>query len=535
MAAISATFLLFYFTVASVCVTSTFSATVVEDLANLQPPSDFNNTIMTNCLNNPHLRYCNSSSPMDLTEIFRSTIVASHLCNESRNPNCVESFPKIDLRAHPKIAPLYLSYNFFWKYCPLTIMSIDLSNISLKGGFPTDVLLCTQIQALDLSRNDLTGDVPIESFTALTNLTFLNLSYNRFSESKCETSNSQFFFKRFNASSFLHSGLLHNHQNYTIKAIFLLVGFPISVILMVGCFGWLCFRRPDYLPRMLQQKHKFTPSMLGAATNGFSRKRVIAKGEGVDIYRGRLRDGTLVRIEIYRDNHSKENSIKFVAECKILAQLRHRNLVQVLGWCSNRHVKAIVTEWSDGESINAWLSASAPSWKQRLKVLKGIADAVWYLQEKWPEVGYDLRASSILLSDDLDPVISRFTVADQNRNNQRIYKFGVFLLEMITNGQLLEEFERGEAGFIQYIRASNPESLHCVVDMRMHLTESMLDQVKHGIDLGLLCTDQSTTKHPSLKQISHMIRRVYQSCPVLESHNHGRCHGDGDEQSHVQP
>ena len=76
------------------------------------------------------------------------------------------------------------------------------------------------------------------------------------------------FFKRFNTSSFLHSGLLPDHEMFGIKLMFLLVGFPIFVVLAVGCLGWVCLNRPDFLPRMLQRQHKFTPSMLKAATNG---------------------------------------------------------------------------------------------------------------------------------------------------------------------------------------------------------------------------------------------------------------------------
>ena len=252
MATISSTCYLFLPMILSLFST-TLCATVVEDLKNLHQPPGFNSTILSNCLNNPSLRYCTSSPIMDFDEIFKFTIVASHLCNESNNPNCVDSFPKVDLRNRPTIAPLYLSFDFFWKYCPLSIMSIDLSNSSIKGGFPTEVFFCTQIQSLDLSINAFSGDIPIQSFSSFTNLTFLNLSYNYFSES--ELSDSQFF-KRFNSSSFLHSGALLDQKRFTLKAVVMLVCFPILVIFMVICLVWLCFQRPDFLPSKLQKSRR---------------------------------------------------------------------------------------------------------------------------------------------------------------------------------------------------------------------------------------------------------------------------------------
>lgn len=406
---------------------TTLCATVLEDLKNLHQPPDFNTTIVTNCHKNPSLRYC-TSSPMDLDEIFKFTIVASHLCNESKNPNCVESFPKIDLRNRPNVAPLYLSFSFFWKYCPLSIMSIDLSNNSMKGSFPIDVLNCTQIQSLDLSINEFSGDIPIQGFSPLTNLTFLNLSYNCFSES--ELSNSQFF-KRFNSSSFLHSGAVPDHKRFTVMVIILLVGFPILVILVVICLGWLCFQRPDFLPRKLQRRRRFTPAILKAATGGYSNMNLVGKSDVVHIYKGVLRDGTRVKIEMYWDDISRDGYRRFVEECKVLLELNHKNLVRVLGWCGGRKFRAVITEWAEEENVEMWLSGSAPPWNHRLKVLMGVVECMQYLQEEWPEVDYDLNTSSVLLTDNLEPLISRFKVGDENsnrrskNNRQPAYSFNI--------------------------------------------------------------------------------------------------------------
>lgn len=348
---------------------------------------------------------------MDLNNIFKSTIVASYLCNLSRNPNCVETFSKIDLRSHPKITPLYLSFEFFWKYCPISILSIDLSNTSLKGSFPSDVLLCTQVQSLDMSHNLLSGDVPVYNFTRLLNLSRLNLSYNYFSEMKISDIK---FFQRFNASSFIHSGLLPSQRSYTIKKIVVLVGFPLFVVVIVCCSGWFCFARPDYLPRPLRRHHKFTTWMLKAATGGFSKKNLVVKCDGVSIYKGVLRDGTKVKIEMYMDSVSAEKMHQFVEECRVLVQMRHRNLVRVLGWCKNRHMRSLVTEWIDGETVEMWLAGSAPSWRHRLKVLTGVVEGMFYMQEQWSRVGYDLSTSSVLLSNKLEPLISRFHIGIHN-------------------------------------------------------------------------------------------------------------------------
>ncbi|CAI9783502.1 unnamed protein product [Fraxinus pennsylvanica] len=502
MALISANFLLFFLTI-SLSSPSILTTSVVEDLDNLKPPPDFNLTITNNCLRNPDLRYC-KATPFDLHEIFKSTIVASHLCNISNNPNCVESFPKIDLHSQPKIAPLYISFTFFWKYCPLTILSIDLSNNSLKGNFPSEVFNCSQIQQLDLSHNELSGDVPVQNFDHLPNLTFLSLSYNHFSECKISNKN---FFKRFNTTSFIHSGLLPNHKKFRIKAVLLLVGFPISVVATVAWFGWLCFWRPDFLPKFLQRKYKFTPSTLKAATNGLSKKNLVAKSSTIGIYRGILRDGNEVKIEIYWETISRESRRRFVEQCKILVQLYHKNIAPVLGWCDNRRFRAIVTKWIDGENIETWLSRSAPQWKQRVKAFIGIAAGICYLHEEWPEVGYDLKTRDIQLSEG-EPLISRFKFDHHNSSTKKIYKFGVFILEMVSNRRPLEDFERGEAGFVEWVKMHYPDNLENVIDKRIKRTGHIVHEATDAIGLGLMCTDLSSGNQPSWDHLSNMVSNM---------------------------
>ncbi|XP_030474788.2 probable LRR receptor-like serine/threonine-protein kinase At3g47570 [Syzygium oleosum] len=503
------------------------STTVVDDLRNLWPPPEFNSTIAGNCLHNPSLRYCGDSRRLDgLNEIFKFTVVASHLCNESRNPNCIESFDKIDLRGRPKIAPLYLSFDFFWKYCPLTIRSIDFSNNSLRGEFPTSVLACAQIEALDFSRNELSGDFPVERLVSLVNLTVLNLSYNHFSECKLSES---LVFRRFNSSNFVHSGLIPNKQSFAFKAMFLMIGLPVMVILIVGFIAMLCFRRRDLSSESRQPRHHFTTSMLKAATSGFSRENLEGKSDGVDIYRGILTDGTQVRIEIYWREISNESMKKFVEECEVLVQLHHKNLVRVFGWCDDWELRAVVTKWTDGESLEMWLTERAPPLKHRLKVLVGVMEGMCYLHELWPQVGYDLRTSSIILSENLEPLILRFEFDGQNSSSKNKRKFGVLLLEMITDRGKMGDLEAGEAGFIEYIRTNFPANCQNLLDERITIASATIEQARQVIEIGLACIDHSANKQLKMDWMRHILLRIYRACHVHGSPNQGRFSGDQDK------
>ncbi|KAH6758872.1 hypothetical protein C2S51_019107 [Perilla frutescens var. frutescens] len=475
---------------------------MVEDLNNLQPPPDFNSTITNNCRNNPSLRYCNSTS-LDLLQIFKSTIVASHLCKISGNPNCVESFPKIDLRSQPKIAPLYLSFTFFWKYCPLTILAIDLSNSSLKGNFPTDVFHCSQIQALDLRLNNLSGDVPLEKFSSLENLTFLNLSYNGFSE--CRISETRFF-ERFDSSSFVHSGILPDHGEFKIKAVMFFVVFPAFVVATVVWLGWFCFRR--------ESGFEFKGWVLEEASGGFSKRNLVGKnGSRSSIYRGVLRDGSEVRIEVYLERIlSRENRRRLIEESEALLQLHHTNIVRVLGWCDSPRFMAVVTQFIVGNNIQTWLKTSVPPWKQRVQVILGISAAIRYLHEKWPKVGYKLKARNVVVSENGEPIITRLKFDDHHRSTKKIFfAFGVLLLEIVTSRRW------NEGGFVEWVKLHFPGNLENLIDSRMKKTAEMVSEAAEMVELGLVCTDLSSCRRELswdkfcdlLLKISHAHKHVH--------------------------
>lgn len=172
-------------------------------------------------------------------------------------------------------------------------------------------------------------------------------------------------------------------------------------------------QRPDLLPFFLQRKHKFTQSVLKAATDGFSEGNLVGRNKRVEIYKGILRDGSEVLIEIHRGKFSFDSRKGFVEECRVLVQLDQKNLAQVLGWCDNREFRAVVTRWTDGYTIVEWLVRN-PQWKHRLKVLMRVVEAMCYLQDQWPQVGCDIRTSSIFLSNDHEPLISKLKVQDKN-------------------------------------------------------------------------------------------------------------------------
>lgn len=99
-----------------------------------------------------------------------------------------------------------------------------------------------------------------------------------------------------------------------------------------------------------------------------------------------------------------------------------------------------------------------------------------------------------------------------------IYKFGVFLFEMIVNQQLRDEIKRGESGFIEYIKVQFPKNLQAVINEAIELQkESMVNQAKAAMNLALMCTDQSSGHQPNLKYIFDTVTRLASNHKMQET------------------
>ena len=72
------------------------------------------------------------------------------------------------------------------------------------------------------------------------------------------------------------------------------------------------------------------------ATNDFDDKDKLGQGGFGVVYRGLLRDSdTFVAVKRVAKG-SKQGLKKYASEVKIISQLRHRNLMKLIGWCHEK-------------------------------------------------------------------------------------------------------------------------------------------------------------------------------------------------------
>ncbi|XP_060676215.1 L-type lectin-domain containing receptor kinase IX.1-like isoform X1 [Ziziphus jujuba] len=160
---------------------------------------------------------------------------------------------------------------------------------------------------------------------------------------------------------------------------------------------------------------KYTYKELARATSNFKDEQKLGQGGFGSVYKGFLRDQNCY-IAVKRVSKGSQQGIKeYASEVKIISRLRHRNLVQLIGWCHERKELLLVYEFMPNGSLDSHLfkAKNLLIWKDRQKIAQGLASALLYLHEEWEQcvVHRDIKSSNIMLDSNFNAKLGDFGLA----------------------------------------------------------------------------------------------------------------------------
>ncbi|VAI38219.1 unnamed protein product [Triticum turgidum subsp. durum] len=101
--------------------------------------------------------------------------------------------------------------------------------------------------------------------------------------------------------------------------------------------------------------HRFSYKDLFLATEGFKNKHVLGTGGFGKVYKGVLPTSKL-DVAVKKLSHELRQGMKeFVSEVVSIGRLRHRNLVQLLGYCRRNHELLLVYDYMPNSSLDRYL------------------------------------------------------------------------------------------------------------------------------------------------------------------------------------
>ncbi|KAL8150710.1 hypothetical protein V2J09_020518 [Rumex salicifolius] len=470
----------------------------------------------------------------------------------------------------PDLRALYLRANYLQGGIPSEIGNLsylnilDLSSNSLKGAIPSSLGRLTKLRYLNLSTNFFSGEIPdFGALSAFGNNSFIgNLDLcGRQVHKLCRTSLGF-------PVVLPHAEIPTKRSSHYTKGI--LIGamstLGVSLVLLLS-FMWVWF-----LAKKERAVKKYTEVKKQVETDSGTKLitfhgdlpypsfEIIEKLESLDdedvvgsggfgtVYRMVMNDcGTFAVKKIDRGREGSDQV--FERELEILGSIKHINLVNLRGYCRLPTSKLLIYDYLANGSLDDYLherknKEAALSWPARLKIAYGSARGLAYLHHDCsPRIVHrDIKASNVLLDENLEPRVSDFGLAkllvdedahvttvvagtfgylapeylQSGRATEKsdVYSFGVLLLELVTGKRPTDPvFVKKGLNVVGWMNLLLRENrMEDLVDERCN--DADIETLEAFLDIAARCTDSNPDERPTMNQVLQLLEQeVMSPCP----------------------
>ncbi|KAK1683516.1 hypothetical protein QYE76_044364 [Lolium multiflorum] len=298
----------------------------------------------------------------------------------------------------------------------------------------------------------------------------------------------------------------------------------------------------------------FNLSQIVKFTENFKLDNVVGCGAFGYVYKGKLPSGTEIAVKRFAAS-STQGLEEFTAEIETIANLQHRNVIRLLGFCIQRekdflgfHIQReemiLVYEYMPNKSLASFLysytkTRESLNWSKRLHIIEGIAQGLVYLHDLSHQcvVHMDLKANNILLDCDMNPKISDFGMArilpfsgtEETSDTVKgtngymdpeyirygkfsvksdVYSFGILILEIVSRKRRLSLLPDGDMMNLPTLawelwKAGKP---HELLDVSPLCNEPQTAQIIRCIHVALLCIQDCPAHRPTMSDVLLMLR-----------------------------
>ncbi|KAK7266356.1 hypothetical protein RIF29_19000 [Crotalaria pallida] len=306
---------------------------------------------------------------------------------------------------------------------------------------------------------------------------------------------------------------------------------------------------------------RFSYNQLKLATGNFKAVNRLGEGGFGTVFKGLInQEGSTKRmpVAVKTLNHEGfQGHNEWLAEVIYLGELRHPNLVKLVGYCIEDEQRLLVYEFMPRGSLERHLfrrqgfglhnvvttidvfqliRGVVLPWSVRMKILLGAAKGLAFLHEEAerPLIFRDFKTSNILLDEEYNAKLSDFGLAKDApvgesthistrvlgtqgyaapeyvmtghlTSKSDVYSFGVVLLEMMTGRRAMErERPQGEQNLVEWARmqARNKVRIENVMDPKFRNEFSInASLIVKALRLAIRCVKNDPKARPPMSKV----------------------------------
>ncbi|KAI3742806.1 hypothetical protein L1987_60502 [Smallanthus sonchifolius] len=296
----------------------------------------------------------------------------------------------------------------------------------------------------------------------------------------------------------------------------------------------------------------FTLFELETITKSFRSDYILGEGGFGTVYKGYIDENVRVGLKSLPvavkvlNKEGLQGHREWLTEVNFLGQLRHPNLVKLIGYCCEDDHRLLVYEFMFRGSLENHLfrKTSAPlSWSTRMMIALGAAKGLAFLHNaERPVIYRDFKTSNILLDSDYTAKLSDFGLAkagpqgDETHVSTRVmgtygyaapeyvmtghltarsdvYSFGVVLLELLTGKKSVDKTRPSkEQSLVDWARPklNDKRKLLQIIDPRLEGEYSVRGAQK-ACSLAYYCLSQNPKARPLMSDVVETLEPLQSS------------------------
>ncbi|XP_021748439.1 probable LRR receptor-like serine/threonine-protein kinase At1g34110 [Chenopodium quinoa] len=280
----------------------------------------------------------------------------------------------------------------------------------------------------------------------------------------------------------------------------------------------------------LFENYMFNLEDVESATQHFSEVNFLGRSNYSAVYKGVLRDGSIVAIKRIAKTGCKTDEAEFLKGLKILTSLQHGNLVRLRGFCCSkgRGECFLIYDFVPNGNLLQYLDLKdgtdkVLNWSTRVSIIKGIAKGVDYIHtpqgSKPALVHQNISAEKVLIDWRLTPLLvgsclyklladdivfsmlkasaamgylaPEYTTTGKFTDKSDVYAFGIILFQILSGKTRIDQSIRqgAESGRFEEF-----------IDANLHGKYSESEATELG-KIALLCTHELPHQRPSINTV----------------------------------